>query len=77
MFDPQKNGVDIRLCIDYKMANAVTVGMEYALTLVDDLLTEVEGYQWFCYFDAASVFWAIMMTERARHISAFVIIGAL
>ena len=36
--------MDIRLCIDYKMVNAVTVGMEYAMPLVDDLLTELEGY---------------------------------
>ena len=69
---PKKNGVVIRLCIDYKMDNAMTVGMEYAMSLVDDLLTELEGYQWFCSLDAANGFWEIMMTERARHNSAFV-----
>ena len=37
---PKKNGVDLRLFNDYKMVNAVTVGMEYAMPLVDDLLTE-------------------------------------
>ena len=42
------------------------------MPLVDDLLTELEGYLWFCSLDAASGFWAVMMTERARHISAFV-----
>ncbi|GMF69434.1 unnamed protein product [Phytophthora fragariaefolia] len=40
----KKNGVNIRLCIDYKMVNAITVLMEYAMPLVDDLLTELEGY---------------------------------
>ncbi|POM80745.1 Hypothetical protein PHPALM_1377 [Phytophthora palmivora] len=34
------NGVDIRLCIDYKMVNAVTAIIEYAMPLVDDLLTD-------------------------------------
>ncbi|OWY94010.1 hypothetical protein PHMEG_00036388 [Phytophthora megakarya] len=34
----KKNGQDIRLCIDYKMVNAVTAIMEYAMPLVD-LLT--------------------------------------
>ena len=38
---PKKNDVDIRLCIDYKMVNAVTVDMEYAMPLADDLLTEL------------------------------------
>uniref|UniRef100_H3GYQ6 Reverse transcriptase domain-containing protein n=1 Tax=Phytophthora ramorum TaxID=164328 RepID=H3GYQ6_PHYRM len=67
-----KNGVDIRLCIDYKLVNAVTAIMEYAMPLVDDLLTDLEAYLWFCSLDAASGFWAIMMTMRARKVSAFV-----
>ncbi|POM76033.1 Hypothetical protein PHPALM_6773, partial [Phytophthora palmivora] len=40
----KKNGVDIRLCTDYKMMNAVTAIMEYAMPLVDDLLTDREAY---------------------------------
>ncbi|OWY97740.1 hypothetical protein PHMEG_00031658, partial [Phytophthora megakarya] len=67
----KKNGVDIRLCIDYKRVNAVTTVMEYAMPLVDDLLTDMEAYLWFCSLDAASGFWAVMMTERARKVSAF------
>ncbi|OWZ17198.1 hypothetical protein PHMEG_0008893 [Phytophthora megakarya] len=68
----KKNGQDIRLCIDYKMVNAVTTIMEYAMPLVYDLLTELEKYLWFCSLDAASGFWAIMMTMWARKTSAFV-----
>ncbi|OWZ08857.1 hypothetical protein PHMEG_00018535 [Phytophthora megakarya] len=45
----KKNGQDIRLCIDYKMVNAVTAIMEYAMPLVDDLLTEQENYLWFLF----------------------------
>ncbi|KAE8897166.1 hypothetical protein PF005_g23787 [Phytophthora fragariae] len=68
----KKNGIDVRLCIDYKRVNAITAIMEYAMPLVDDLLTEIEAYLWFCSLDAASGFWAVMMTRRARKISAFV-----
>ncbi|KAE9082143.1 hypothetical protein PF007_g22388 [Phytophthora fragariae] len=68
----EKNGIDIRLCIDYKRVNAITAIMEYAMPLVDDLLTEMQAYLWFCSLDAASGFWAVMMTRRARKISAFV-----
>ncbi|KAE8879242.1 hypothetical protein PF003_g36804 [Phytophthora fragariae] len=68
----KKNGIDIRLCIDYKLVNAVTLIMEYAMPLVDDLLTKLEADLWFCSLDAASGFWAVMMTLRARKISAFV-----
>ncbi|POM66876.1 Hypothetical protein PHPALM_17195 [Phytophthora palmivora] len=46
--------------------------MEYAMPLVDDLLSESEKYLWVCSLDAASGFCAVMMTSRARRISAFV-----
>ncbi|KAG6604494.1 reverse transcriptase [Phytophthora cinnamomi] len=68
----KKNGKDIRLCIDYKMVNAVTAILEYAMPLVDDPLTDLETYLWFCSLDAGSGFWAILMTLRARKISVFV-----
>ncbi|OWZ20264.1 hypothetical protein PHMEG_0005328, partial [Phytophthora megakarya] len=45
------------------MVNAVTAILEYAMPLVDNLLTELENYLGF---------WAIMMTMRVRKISAFV-----
>ncbi|ETO83368.1 hypothetical protein F444_02579 [Phytophthora nicotianae P1976] len=67
----KKNGLDIRLCIDDKMVNVIPAIMEYAMPLVDDLLTDLESYQWFCSLDAANGFWAIMMTLRARKVSAF------
>ncbi|GMF53698.1 unnamed protein product [Phytophthora fragariaefolia] len=62
----KKNGLDIRLCIDYKLVNAVTMIMEYAMPLVDDLLADLEAYLWFCSLDATGGFWAIMMTVRAQ-----------
>ncbi|GMF22446.1 unnamed protein product [Phytophthora fragariaefolia] len=68
----KKKGQDIRLCIGYKMVNAITLIMEYAMPLVDDLLTEMESYLWLCSLDAASGFWAIVMTMRAIWVLAFV-----
>ncbi|OWZ04968.1 hypothetical protein PHMEG_00023032 [Phytophthora megakarya] len=62
----KKNGIDIRVCIIYKHVNAVTTIMEYAKPLVDDLLTDMEAYLWFCSLDEAIGFWEVMMTERAR-----------
>ncbi|OWZ01747.1 hypothetical protein PHMEG_00026810 [Phytophthora megakarya] len=68
----KNNGQDIRLCIDYKMGNTVTAIMEYAVPLVNDLLTELESYLWFSSLNAASGFRVIMMTMRAHKTSAFV-----
>ncbi|OWZ12469.1 LOW QUALITY PROTEIN: hypothetical protein PHMEG_00014362 [Phytophthora megakarya] len=53
------------------MVNAVSPIMKYTMPLVDDLLTELERYLWFCSLDAASGFWAIMMTMSARKTLAF------
>ncbi|GMF56461.1 unnamed protein product [Phytophthora fragariaefolia] len=54
------------------MVNSVTAILEYAMPLVDDLLTDMEQYLWYCSLDAASGFWAVKMAQRARKISAFV-----
>ena len=68
----KKNKIDIRLCIDYRLVNAITIAMEYPMPLVEDLLDNFEMAMWFCSLDAASGFWAIEMTQRASDISAFV-----
>ena len=43
---PNKNGVTIRLCIDYKISNAVTASLNYLMPIAEDLLTEHKSYQW-------------------------------
>ncbi|POM59028.1 Hypothetical protein PHPALM_36254 [Phytophthora palmivora] len=51
--------------------HAITMAMEYAMPLVDGLLSKLEKYLYFCSLDAASDVWAAMMTSRAWRISAF------
>ena len=68
----KKNGVDIRLCIDYRLVNAATRLMNYPLPLIDELLENFDKYMWFLSMDMASGFWAIPMTARASDISAFI-----
>jgi hypothetical protein len=68
----KKNGVDIRLCIDYRRVNQLIKLMNYPLPLIDELLSNFEAVMWFLSLDMASGFWAVLMTQRAKHISAFV-----
>ena len=68
----KKDGETIRLCIDYRAVNSITKGMAYPMALVDDLLESFDEVMWLCSLDAASGFWAILMTQRASDISAFV-----
>ena len=66
------NGIDIRLCIDYRLVNSLTKLMIYNMPYLDDLLRNFEKYMWFFSLDAASGFWVIPLTQRAIQISAFI-----
>ncbi|OWZ12286.1 reverse transcriptase [Phytophthora megakarya] len=68
----KKNGVDITLCIDYRLVNSLTQLMFYPMPLINDLLEDLESTLWFCSLDMASGFWVVKMTDRARLISAFI-----
>ncbi|OWY99437.1 reverse transcriptase [Phytophthora megakarya] len=68
----KSNGVDIRLCIDYKMVNSLTRLMVYPMPLISDLLEDLDKALWYCSLDMASGFWVVPMTDRAREISAFI-----
>ncbi|KAE9274549.1 hypothetical protein PF008_g29565 [Phytophthora fragariae] len=61
----KKNGVDIRLCIDYRLVNGLT-------PLINELLEGLDKVLWYCSLDMASGFWVVSMTDRARAISAFI-----
>ncbi|OWZ14232.1 reverse transcriptase [Phytophthora megakarya] len=67
----KKNGVDVRMCIDYQVVNSFIQLSNYPLSLIDDLITGFEGMMWFMSLDMASGFWTVRMTERAKLISAF------
>ncbi|OWY96078.1 LOW QUALITY PROTEIN: reverse transcriptase [Phytophthora megakarya] len=68
----KKNGVDIRLCIDYRLVNSLTQLMVYPMPLINDLLEDLESTLWYCSLDMASGFWVVKMMDRARLISAFI-----
>ncbi|OWZ22534.1 hypothetical protein PHMEG_0002760 [Phytophthora megakarya] len=67
----KKNGVDIRMCIDYPVVNSFIQLSNYPLLPIDDLITGFEGMMWLMSLGMASGFWAVRMTARAKLISAF------
>ncbi|GMF19246.1 unnamed protein product [Phytophthora fragariaefolia] len=68
----KKNGIDIRLCIDYRLVNSLTRLMVYPMPLINDLLDDLDKVLWYCSLDMASGFWVRSMTDRARAISPFI-----
>ena len=75
--DREKNGVDIRLGIDYRRVNRLTRLTVYPMPLINDLLQDLDKAQWYCSLDMASGFWIVGMTERARMISAYHALGSV
>ncbi|OWY95993.1 reverse transcriptase, partial [Phytophthora megakarya] len=53
----KKNGVDIRLCINYWLVNSLTQLMVYPMLLINDLLEDLESTLWYCSLDMASGYW--------------------
>ncbi|KAE9295696.1 hypothetical protein PF008_g24196 [Phytophthora fragariae] len=68
----KKNGIDIRLCIDYRLVNSLTRLMIYPMPMINDLLEDLDKVLWYCSLDMASGFWVVTMTDRARAISAVI-----
>ncbi|POM75587.1 Hypothetical protein PHPALM_7296 [Phytophthora palmivora] len=44
----KKNGIDIRLCIDYRLVNSLTRLMVYPMPLINDLLDDLDKILWYC-----------------------------
>ncbi|OWZ11443.1 Eukaryotic/viral aspartic protease [Phytophthora megakarya] len=44
----KKNGVDIRLCVDYWLVNGLTQLMVYPMPLVTAFLDDLDKYRWYC-----------------------------
>lgn len=52
----KKKTGDWRSCVDYRRLNAMTVKNKYPLPIIDELLDELVGAQWFTTLDLSSGF---------------------
>ncbi|OWZ15403.1 reverse transcriptase [Phytophthora megakarya] len=71
----KKNGVNIKLCIDYRLINRInslTQLMAYPMPLINDLLEDLKSTLWYCSLNMTSGFWVVKMTDRARLTSVFI-----
>jgi len=56
LFVPKPNGRGLRLCVDYRGLNAVTIPNRYPLPLMQELQDRVRGAQWFTKMDLKNGF---------------------
>ena len=68
----KKKGNELRLCIDFRALNEMTVKDAYPLPRIDLTMQKLGVARYFSSLDMGSAFWQIPLKEEDRHKTAFV-----
>jgi hypothetical protein len=71
LFVPKPNGRGLRLCVDYRALNSITVKNRCTIPRIDDLLDAVAGSSYFTSLDLTSGYHQILISEEDRPKTAF------
>lgn len=67
-----KGDSDIRVCVDYRKLNAITIPDRYPLPRIDDLLHQAKAMPYMTTIDLQSGYWQIKIDENDQNKSTFV-----
>ena len=71
LFVPKPHGRGLRLCVDYRALNCITIPNRYPLPLMQELQDRVQGSQWFTKMDLKNGFHLIRIKEDDEWKTAF------
>jgi len=77
LFVPKPHGRGLRLCVDYRAQNRITIPNQYLLPLMQELQDRVQGAQWFTKMDLKNRFHLIRVKEGDEWKTAFRILYGL
>lgn len=69
---PKENG-ELRFCQDYRWINQATDLDPFPLPIIDDIISNLGGCQYFSKIDLADGFWQLGLTEDTKQYTAFVL----
>lgn len=67
----KKDGT-LRLCIDYRLLNKITIKDKFPLPRIDDTIDALYGARYFSTLDLLSGYWKIEINEAEEHKTAFI-----
>jgi transposase InsO family protein len=71
----KKKDGGLRICIDYRKLNEITIKDAYPLPRIDDILDTLHGATVFSTLDALSGYWQIPVAARDQEKTAFAMLG--
>ncbi|BHF81216.1 hypothetical protein SprV_0702434600 [Sparganum proliferum] len=69
----KKKDGHLRLCIDYRQLNKVTVRDSFPIPRIDDTIDALVGASWFASLDLSHSYWQIEFRPEHRHKTAFIL----
>lgn len=66
----KKDGT-FRFCVDFRHLNAITVKSKYPVPIIEELLDELSGANWFSSLDLTAGYHQILLKPGKEHKTAF------
>lgn len=69
----KKDTTELRFCVDYRKLNKITQVDPYPIPNMESVLENLSGNQWFSKLDIKAMYWQILMDDKSREKTAFVV----